>query len=353
MSPADADAPPAADELEVSVFGRGKGEAIVVHLGNERWLSVDSCVDEDETPVAVAYLRRLGVAPEHALRLVAVSHWDSDHIGGLAELLTCARAARFACASTLHDPTLIEAIRFWGSPREPEERKRSVDQFAAVFAELTRRRCGPVWGVRGTVLWEEADLRVWSLSPSSLVHAKTLTKLVNEARRDQEPAAMRRNYLSMVIWIEVGEHRILLGGDLETAPADAWATAIGSPGRRGRRGHIYKVAHHGSRNGDDDRIWSELLEPEIPAAVTVFTSSHLPTKADRARLRTRSQHVYLAGMKRTRPKRTREQRAMIADGTASKGTEPLLGPLGHIRMRTASGATGGWTVACFGNARKL
>lgn len=46
--------PPKADELEVSVFGPGIGECVVVHAGAGEWMIVDSCVDRSSgLPVAL------------------------------------------------------------------------------------------------------------------------------------------------------------------------------------------------------------------------------------------------------------------------------------------------------------
>ncbi|PXF57856.1 MAG: hypothetical protein C4B58_08625 [Deltaproteobacteria bacterium] len=36
---------PSPDELEISLFGPGRGECVVAHLGNNDWLVVDSCLD--------------------------------------------------------------------------------------------------------------------------------------------------------------------------------------------------------------------------------------------------------------------------------------------------------------------
>ena len=38
-------APPRTDELEVSLFGPGVGECVIVHLGAGEWMVVDSCLD--------------------------------------------------------------------------------------------------------------------------------------------------------------------------------------------------------------------------------------------------------------------------------------------------------------------
>ena len=46
--------PPSPDELEISLFGPGRGECVVVHLGNNDWLVVDSCLDNTSSqPVAL------------------------------------------------------------------------------------------------------------------------------------------------------------------------------------------------------------------------------------------------------------------------------------------------------------
>jgi len=56
--------PPAADEIEVTLFGPGYGEAIAVHLGEGVWLLVDSCVDPDsKAPASGTYLEGFGVDP--------------------------------------------------------------------------------------------------------------------------------------------------------------------------------------------------------------------------------------------------------------------------------------------------
>jgi len=90
------DTPPSAHELELSVFGPGTGECVVVHLGDGDWIVIDSCIErESGTAVALSYLRELGVPVEKSVRLVVATHWHDDHIGGLGELFETARTAKF------------------------------------------------------------------------------------------------------------------------------------------------------------------------------------------------------------------------------------------------------------------
>jgi hypothetical protein len=49
--------PPRADELEVSIIGPGRGECVLIHMGDNEWCVVDSCVARGhKQPVAVEYL---------------------------------------------------------------------------------------------------------------------------------------------------------------------------------------------------------------------------------------------------------------------------------------------------------
>jgi hypothetical protein len=72
---------PGSDEFQVAVLGRGVGESIVLHVGEGRWLVVDSFVvpgaNGAKTPAALHYLDSLGVE-RSAIVGVVVSHFDVD-----------------------------------------------------------------------------------------------------------------------------------------------------------------------------------------------------------------------------------------------------------------------------------
>ena len=83
----DAGVPPGKNEFEITLFGPGYGESVVLHVGNGAWIVVDSCIDKENTPVAIHYLNRLGVDPAEAVTLVVATHWHDDHIRGMARLV--------------------------------------------------------------------------------------------------------------------------------------------------------------------------------------------------------------------------------------------------------------------------
>lgn len=65
---------PNRDELEVSIFGPGYGESIVIHFSDGQWMIVDSCLDPDSVlPVPLSYLMQLNVDVDKAVKLVVAS----------------------------------------------------------------------------------------------------------------------------------------------------------------------------------------------------------------------------------------------------------------------------------------
>ena len=66
--------PPKPDQIELTLTGPGYGECIVFHIGNCNWVIIDSCLDKKKIPVALSYLRSLGVDPAKNVRLIVATH---------------------------------------------------------------------------------------------------------------------------------------------------------------------------------------------------------------------------------------------------------------------------------------
>ena len=92
---------PEPDEIEVSLVGPGYGECALVHIGDEKWVIIDSCKDADDRPAALAYLSHLGVDPAESVCLIVTTHWHDDHIKGMADLVEACPHAIFCCAAAL------------------------------------------------------------------------------------------------------------------------------------------------------------------------------------------------------------------------------------------------------------
>ena len=92
---------PKCDQIEVTLFGPGYGECILLHIGNGNWVIVDSCFDEQKEPAALTYLCDLGSNPAEVVRLIVATHWHDDHIRGMGKLVEVCNNATFCCASAL------------------------------------------------------------------------------------------------------------------------------------------------------------------------------------------------------------------------------------------------------------
>ena len=104
--------PPEVDEFEVSVFGPGRGECILIHLGYNEWCMVDSCVGPGSSrPAAVEYLGGFGQKALEGVLLVLATHWHDDHIRGIGAAIREFPNAEFACSMALqtgHFATLVK-----------------------------------------------------------------------------------------------------------------------------------------------------------------------------------------------------------------------------------------------------
>src|SRR5688572_10415690 len=128
--------PPWMDELEVSLFGAGVGEALCVHLGFGDWMVVDSCIEATSgQPVALEYLQLIGVDPSNAVKLVVNTHLHDDHARGVAAVLRQCAAATFACSAAATVMELLALIH------ASAQRETSITkEFAAVIGILEERR---------------------------------------------------------------------------------------------------------------------------------------------------------------------------------------------------------------------
>jgi hypothetical protein len=359
--------PPASDELEVSVFGPGFGECVVLHFGSGEWGVVDSCIHPDsKRPVALHYLESLNVNVAQSIRLVAGTHWHDDHMQGVSSVFQAAESAVFACTSAVREPDLKQILATWTGTRFLAGGS-GIDELNKVMLELKKRRDrtrypAPRLCSANTILWQQAPpgALVRALSPSDAAVLATIARLTEFApmrskmrRRlpDVEP-----NDASVVVSVEVGEHRVLLGADLQVRQDRGlgWMAIVDAHLAGTQPHHGFKVSHHGSENGDHDEIWNQLLIRKPWAVITPFVSGKvsLPTASDCRRLLSRTSNSYLTA---------RPQAARYSDGNravektvkeATRLVQVVPGAFGQVRLRKKIHAPANtpWAVELFGKA---
>lgn len=285
--------PPNADELELSVFGPGVGECLVIHLGFNDWMVVDSCLYEPNgRSIALHYFDLLKLDVSQCVKLVVVTHWHDDHIRGISSMLREATAARLVFSAALRNSEFQSLIAS-GSQMHFVSHTSGVAEFANLL-EIQRERAtgryniarGPdVWATEGTRLFHRdspTEIAVWALSPS----AQTLTdahlqigKLIPKLGDQMNPyPSLTPNGQSIVLRVDAPGASFLLGGDLEVGADEyrGWQSVVSSLHQGPVRGRAYKVAHHGSPTADHPAIWERLLAPSPHAVVTPYLRGKTP-----------------------------------------------------------------------------
>lgn len=364
--------PPAHDEVEVSIFGPGRGEGVLLHLGAGDWITVDSCIErrpkQGSTHPVLNYLDEIGVDAASAIRCVVATHAHDDHTAGIGELYRRSADAQFVKSAAFTSTEFYAAVEADESIRR-RLRQSVRREFAAVEEEALRR--GRFADGRAPIRQAHAQRVLWSrsataaapaaaviaLSPSdfSVHRAQTLVASGSARVGDrQRLSAGDPNEYSVALWVEVGDARILLGADLTTGPRGSGWLAVVEEFAPEQRADLYKVAHHGSPNADLGEGWETLLEPAPVGLLSPFRAGRIvrPTSSDIARLSTQTGALYSSA----RPAPPAPSNAVVETRRALRGVVTSIrepdGAVGQARARRLPDHST-WSVDLFPPARKL
>lgn len=364
--------PPASDELEISLFGSGFGEAIALHVGQGNWVLVDSYRKRGELPDNLEYLQKLGVDVEKAVKLVVATHWHKDHISGFGEMFDACKNADLVISSVLKEPQFLSLVSLEIPPGVKSS--SSLEEFAQMLRIYQQRK---QTGVNNTLhlatadkviysdkvklISGQIDIKIYALSPSddAIMHALRLFVQSSPQEGDiPNPIPnIQPNYSSVVLWVEVGKRQLLLGADLErtSEPGTGWSAIIDHSNILGDKASVFKVPHHGSENGHDGQVWERVLCQEPYAILTPFSRGRkpLPSKDDVKRLISLTPHAYATTKRRRKQKiKNRTVRRALAETTRNVYTKNSR--LGQIRLRCKlNDPKTSWNVELFGNACEL
>ena len=352
-------AAPKGTEIEVTVFGPGYGECILVHIGNGRWFVVDSCKrGPNGLPVALRYFEAIGVDVANCVELIVLTHWHDDHIRGSAELVNrCENAA--ICISEAF--TKEEFIRFLSafSTTKKSELGTGVDELVSVVSTMNAPNRKPFRGgqnkrilnVPGAELPHGAGCEVWTLSPSdfqtiqSEIRFGSLIPDVKSTMRRAVPDGPNNH--SVAMWVVIGDIHVILGADLEkTADRRAGCdSVVASSNRPNGDVSLYKVSHHGSETGHHDGLWANILRNNVNAVVTPWNrNAGLPTEQDVKRLGFATGNLFLtsepSSLVRARHHHSVEQ-MMREFGIRTKRHPSKVGA---VTARLEVGVSTEWTV---------
>lgn len=360
---------PSDREVEVSLIGPGYGECVVIHLGSNRWMVVDSCLDKATgRAAALVHLENMGIDPGRHVDLVVCTHWHDDHIRGMSAILSACPDAVFFCSGALRESAFLELVALGENHRGSHG--GGLKEFARIFQQVKIRRArlepAPLKTCHaGSVLLDQGDLgrkvRIESLSPSELDHqrmagvfAEKKTELLAADFRQTVPS-LHPNLGSIVLRVQVGDRRILLGADMEhrKSPHSGW-NAILETSEPGSEADFYKIAHHGSATGDMPEIWSRLLVPDCPAALAPNQrlTKPLPKASDVGRILSRTPIAFASAPSHLKKKRLEQPAERLL---RAKGIEVYEVPSsqGTVVARAMMDEAAPWEVTTLGRAFRL
>ncbi|HPW35577.1 MAG: Metallo-beta-lactamase superfamily protein [Deltaproteobacteria bacterium ADurb.Bin135] len=355
--------PPEPDELEVSVFGPGYGESIVLHLCDDNWVIVDSCINPKvNEPAPLFYLNQLNIDLEQCVKQVIATHWHDDHIRGLGKIVKACPNAKFICSGALRNKyftqlTIIYKDRtLLGSS--------GIDEFSEVFLALQERAeewKNPTLAVADRILWKSSDSKssIYALSPSdaaiiaSEIEFEQFIPSAKQPKKRLLPANL--NHTAVVLLAMVQDFSILLGSDLQEVgnPVMGWSVIVDSQLRPQEKASFFKIPHHGSENAHHGRVWEEMLMHQPIAALTPFENGGtcLPTKKDIERICLHTNIAYSTAPVGIKHKVKRDRTVEKTILETARNIRKINVSLGQVRLRMKIGQSP--KVDIFGDALSL
>lgn len=360
---------PSEDEIEISLFGPGYGESIVLHLGDNDWFIVDSCIEPTSgVSIPLQYLQSIQVDVSKHVKGIFATHWHDDHFRGLSQLLEECKNAEFYCSSALTSKEFLTFLKAYSGPTMLKE--SGVKEFSRVLDILKNRKSvlrhaqtdRLIFSSHKVIDDNAFDVRLYSLSPSdediNQAFLQVSNLLSNFEGTTRRAVSITPNVFSVVLWCDIGNDSLIFGGDMEDNSNDdmGWNAVLKSTVVQEKKASNYKVSHHGSITGDNERIWSEILFANPTCILTPFNHGRhtIPDKNDIDRICSRTDKSYIT---RISGKKTIHRSNVVAKEIKEITSDSLrVKPFsnGHIRCRKQIyDQVNSWNVKLFNSSKKL
>lgn len=268
--------------LYLFVAGPGEGEGLALALPGGGWLLVDGCRAvkqgaDDSFPVH-EIVERFG--PGRVVEALVLTHPHRDHVWGIPELIETFKPRRVGTVGTTREGETLVAEVDAISKARPATTSANL-RTSAVLHALTaiEEWCDPSQPEYGQLLSLHEGQQIPLDTNTVIVTARSPSLAWLRGEDLAELAVERANSLSVVLEVEFGRTRLVLGADM---PEDdhggrvpcGWSYMLGQRAELAYHTGL-KVPHHGSR---------EALHPDLIASysqsrawcVTPFNSSSLP-----------------------------------------------------------------------------
>lgn len=297
---------PGADEIEVTTLGPGvtSGESIVVHLKDDEWIIIDSCMVGTEV-LPLQYLASIGVGYDKVSKVIC-THWHSDHIRGLPRVLAECRNAKFYLAPVGdfkgYLNVVLKAVGI--APVESNVWNILNDCLETLYKE--GKRMPDLLAKNSRILHHNELADMYVIGPSDEMYNRFYASLIriNADKPDQKDIEnMEGNLCSVAFSINFKGQKVLLGGDMETGRPKSqkynyvlckdacaehekcgWCDAIenGNVFYDEKPYHVVNMPHHSSASSYCPKMWRESFVEGGPIATTTYfkcaKGEDLPTR---------------------------------------------------------------------------
>lgn len=359
---------PDSDIAEVTLIGTGGyGESCVVHLGNNSWIVVDSCIEPGSNKsLPLQYLEELNVDVTTQVRLIVCTHWHDDHIKGISELYEKCEAAKFCVADTLDLKKFLYLVKLDYTKHAGKVSNSSTVEFNKCV-DLANSRNGAVIKrasknkVLHTERFDNFISQIISLSPSDFAKGRfdnEISSLINDFGENKKVVASDPNSNSVVILLNIGNHSAILGADLEVKDNDdeGWLNILNKHEEIfEKKSTLFKISHHGSANGYHEKIWADLLEKNAVAGLTPYNRGYGLPEAEMLQVyESHTENLYITSpvISPKKPKKREKQLEKLISFFNSSLRE-IKFQVGVIRSRTPIEKNEEWQTDLFGNALKV
>lgn len=263
---------PEVNVAEITLLGAGAyGESLVCHIGDNQWIIVDSCIDpnEKDTPLPLKYLTTIGVNPDKVIMIVC-THWHDDHIRGISKLMKHTINADL-CISRAHDKKKF--LRFVGMD-SGKTANYSTREFTNLLLLLKERKKHFIDAAEHKLIKRNRFSEFISLSPSDYTAQRFDDEIGQLITQFGEPTTRipytSPNMRSIVFFAKIGNHRAILGADLEVGKNknEGWLRILENPLSIDKKSNLFKISHHGSETSYHEDIWKILLMENPIAKLT-------------------------------------------------------------------------------------
>jgi hypothetical protein len=166
------------------------------------------------------------------------------------------------------------------------------------------------------------------------------------------------NAKSIVLYLKINDLRILLGSDLEVdykSNEKGWLRILDSSQVLSGKSSLYKIPHHGSENGNHNRIWEELLIKNPISKLTPWNkNSKLPKTKMLHQIKEKSQLAFITSTFQKAKSKPRDRSISKIIKKMKPSLEEVVYSFGQVKCRAnILNSAPIWSIELKGSAQEI